>query len=72
MSLLHYLRYLPTREFKRYRGYLDFVREYSKGLIQKNVREQDSGTIISALLNANESKDPHTYMSEPEMIDQIS
>ncbi|KAJ6524397.1 cytochrome P450 [Mycena vulgaris] len=58
--ILNYLRYLPGREYTHFRHYLDFIREFSRGLMAKSDAK------------ANAAEESRFKLSESEVIDQIS
>ncbi|KAF8258386.1 cytochrome P450 [Lactarius quietus] len=70
--LLDYVRYLPTREYRGFRSWLDNVREFSRGLIKQNTVKGDGRDIMSVLLSANEASDPKNRIPDDEMVDQIA
>ncbi|KAF8258918.1 cytochrome P450 [Lactarius quietus] len=70
--LLDYVRYLPTREYRGFRSWLDDVRKFARGLIKQNMVKGDGRDIISVLLRANGSSSPKNKMSDDELVDQIA
>ncbi|KAI9458346.1 cytochrome P450 [Lactarius psammicola] len=62
--LLRYVRYLPTREYHRFRTYLDCARNFS--------RDGDGPDMMSVLLQTNASEDPQNRMTHEEVVDQLS
>jgi cytochrome P450 len=70
--LLEYVRYLPTREYRGFRSWLDNIREFSKGLIKQSLTKGDRNDIMSALLRANGASEPKNKMPHNEMVDQIA
>jgi alkylphenol/PAH-inducible cytochrome P450 monooxygenase len=70
--LLRFVRYLPTREYRRFRVYLDYVREFSEDIIKKNGDKDDSNDMMSVLLRANASVDPKHRLKHCEIVDQLS
>ncbi|VDC07112.1 unnamed protein product [Peniophora sp. CBMAI 1063] len=71
---LWFLRYLPGREYRRFRHYLDFMRVYGRKMInQTQVDTKGAGKdIMSVLLRANESEESRLKLSDSEVVDQIS
>ena len=69
--MLDYVRYLPTREYRGFRSWLDNIREFSRGLVKQNTG-QDRSDIMSVLLRANRSSSPKDKLSSDEMVDQIA
>ncbi|THH11303.1 hypothetical protein EW146_g8088 [Bondarzewia mesenterica] len=72
MSILKYVRYWPSREYTRFRKYLDFARIFSQRIIKKSEAQGDGKDIMSVLLRANSSENPMARLSDSEMIDQMS
>jgi cytochrome P450 len=70
--LLDFVRYLPTSQYRRYRNYLAFVRNFSQVIIEKSIIEGDGKDVMSVLLRANTSEDPMGRLSDTEMVDQIA
>ncbi|KAH9173543.1 cytochrome P450, partial [Lactarius sanguifluus] len=70
--LLEYVRYIPTREYRGLRSWLDNVRVFSRGLIKQSTDKGDGNDIMSVLLRANGSSNPKNKMTEGEMVDQIA
>ena len=70
--LLEYVRYLPTREYRGFRSWLDNVREFSRGLIKQDMIQVDGTDIMSVLLRANASSDPKNRLDDDELVDQIA
>ena len=70
-SLLYFVRYLPTGEYRRYRRYTNFMRKFSQGLVEKSMINGDGEDIMSVLLRANASENPEDKLTDSEVIDQI-
>ncbi|KAH9066245.1 cytochrome P450 [Lactarius vividus] len=70
--LLEYIRYVPTREYRGFRSWLDNVRVFSRGLIKQSTDKGDGNDIMSVLLRANGSSNPKNKMTDDEMVDQIA
>ncbi|KAN0129558.1 cytochrome P450 [Lactarius tabidus] len=70
--MLHFVRYLPSREYRRFRSYSDYVRSFAQGLIKESMIRGDGKDMMSVLLRANSSENPNSKMSNDEIIDQIS
>ncbi|KAH9968439.1 cytochrome P450 [Lactifluus volemus] len=70
--LLRYVRYLPTREYHRFRTYLDYAREFSADIIEKNATKGDGNDLMSVLLRTNASEDPKNRLRHWEIVDQLS
>jgi cytochrome P450 len=63
---------MPTREYNRFRSFLDFIRDFARGLIKDSKVNTDEKDIMSALLLANESTNPKNHMPYNEVVDRIS
>ncbi|KAI0284849.1 cytochrome P450 [Russula brevipes] len=70
--ILDLVRYLPTREYSRFRRYTKFIRKFSQEMIEKSLAKGDGKDIMSVLLRANASENPKNKLSDSEMIDQIN
>jgi cytochrome P450 len=70
--LLECVRYLPTREYRGFRSWLDQVRVFSRGLIKRSMAKGDGKDILAVLLRANASSNPKNKMPDDELIDQIA
>ena len=66
------IKYLPTSQFRRFRDYSAFMRNFSRGIIKKSIIEGDGKDIMSVLLRANASEVPKSRLSDIEMVDQIA
>ncbi|KAI0263459.1 cytochrome P450 [Gloeopeniophorella convolvens] len=66
------IRYLPIREYRRFRSFLDYMRKFSREMVKDSIASGDGKDIMSVLLRANESEDPKSKISETEMIDQMA
>ncbi|KAI0263461.1 cytochrome P450 [Gloeopeniophorella convolvens] len=71
-SIHNLIRYLPVREYRRFRSFLDFMRNFSREMVKQSMINGDGKDIMSVLLRANESEDPKSKMTETEVIDQIA
>jgi len=69
---LEYVRYVPLREYRRFRSFLDYMRNFARGLIEESQVKGDGKDIMSVLLRANESSDPKNKMADNEVVDQIA
>ena len=69
--LLRFVRYLPTREYRRFRTYLDYVREFAGDVI-KNAAKGEGNDMISVLLRTNAAEDPKNRLKHLEIVDQLS
>ncbi|THH20553.1 hypothetical protein EW146_g851 [Bondarzewia mesenterica] len=72
VEILNLVRYFPSREYRRYREYLDFARVFSREIIHENAEKGDGNDIISVLIRANASENPQVRLTEGEVIDEIS
>lgn len=70
--LLRYVRYLPTREYHRFRTYLDYAREFSRGILKRNAERGDGTDMTNVLLHTNASEDPKHRMKDEEVVDHLS
>jgi len=70
--ILDLVRYLPTREYRRFLRFTRFMRKFSQGMLEKSTIQGDGNDIMSVLLRANASEDPRTRLSNREVADQIS
>ncbi|KAH9958826.1 cytochrome P450 [Russula dissimulans] len=70
--LLRFVRYLPTREYRRFRTYLDYARAFAEGVIQKSGAKGDGNDMMSVLLRTNASEDPKNRLTHGEIVDQLS
>ncbi|KAH9989043.1 cytochrome P450 [Russula compacta] len=71
-SLLYFVRYLPTREYRRFLRFTNFMRKFSQGMIEKSMINGDGKDIMSVLLRANASVNPEGKLTDSEVIAQIS
>ncbi|KZV60943.1 cytochrome P450 [Peniophora sp. CONT] len=73
-SVLYYIRYLPSREYQRFRRYQEFMRIFGRKLIGRTqVDAQGAGKdVMSVLLRANAAEETRLKLSDSEVIDQIS
>ncbi|KZV76320.1 cytochrome P450 [Peniophora sp. CONT] len=74
VEILALLRYLPTRESRRFRTYLDYMRKFGRELVSQAKVDNEAGEkdIMSVLLRANGAEDPKLKLSDGELYDQIS
>lgn len=70
--LLHYVRYFPFREYRRFRTFLDFSNSYSRSIISESKDKSDGKDMISVLLRANASEDSTDKMTDSEVVSQIT
>ena len=70
--LLDYVRYLPTREYRGFRSWLDNVSEFSRGLIEQSLMKGDGNDIMSVLLRGNGASDPKNKLPDNELVDQVA
>jgi hypothetical protein len=70
-SVLYYARYLPSREYVRFRHFQDFMRSFAKDLISRG-EERGGKDVMSILMRANNAEDERAKLSELEILDQIS
>jgi hypothetical protein len=70
--LLRFVRHLPTREYRRFRTYLDYAREFSEDILRKSAAKGDGNDMMSVLLRTNASEDPKNRLKHCEIVDQLS
>jgi hypothetical protein len=70
--LLHYVRYLPFHEYRRFRTFLDFTDSFSRGIVSQSKEKSDGKDMMSVLLRANASENPNDKMTDNEVISQIT
>ena len=70
--LMDLVGYLPTPRFRRFWTYSAFMRNFSRGVIEKSMIEGDGKDVMSVLLRANASEDPKGKLSDIETVDQIA
>jgi cytochrome P450 len=70
--LLHYVRYLPSREYHRFRTFLDFSESFSRDIVKESTEKRDGKDMISVLLRANASENPSNKLTDDELIYQIT
>ncbi|KAH9035932.1 hypothetical protein EDB85DRAFT_822342 [Lactarius pseudohatsudake] len=56
--LLDLIQYMPTFRYRRFRRYSAFMRNFSRGIIEKSVIEGDGKDVMSVLLRENAFEDP--------------
>lgn len=69
--LLHYVRYLPLREYRRSSTFLSYSTEFSRDLVKKSVEKGDGKDMMSVLLRANASENPNNKVTDDELLYQI-
>jgi len=69
--VLHYVRYLPAREYRRLRTFLDYSLSFSRDLVGDSVEDTDGKDIMSVLLRANASENDTNRMSDDETFSQV-
>ncbi|EIM91061.1 cytochrome P450 [Stereum hirsutum FP-91666 SS1] len=70
-DVVNLFRYVPMKEYSRFRHYLDFIRGVGRDFIANN-EAGDGKDILSILLRANKSENAKTRLSDIETVDQIS
>jgi hypothetical protein len=71
-SLLHYVRYLPLREYHRFRTFLDFSEDFSRDIVKESTEKRDGKDMISVLLRANASENSTNKLTDDELISEIT
>lgn len=73
IPILLLIRYLPSREYTRFRAFNEFMRDYARNVILPGSEaKENSKDMISVLVRANEAEDPRQRLEEFEVLDQIS
>ncbi|KAI0259409.1 cytochrome P450 [Gloeopeniophorella convolvens] len=70
--LLNFVQYLPSREYRRFRAYLDYVREFARHIIARKAEKGDGADLMSVLLRKNMSESPDKRITQRELVDQLS
>ena len=70
--LLHYVRYLPLREYRRLRQFLDFSEDFSRDILRDRAEKHDGNDMMSVLLRASASENSTAELTERELISQIT
>ncbi|THU82019.1 cytochrome P450 [Dendrothele bispora CBS 962.96] len=76
--ILHFVEYLPARQFIRFREFLIHGKRLGKDLIQEKAVGAEKGQskktrdILSILVDANESADPADRLPEDEVLSQVT
>ena len=71
-TLLHYVRYFPSREYRRSRTFLDFSDSFSRDIISESKEKRDGKDMMSVLLRANASENPDDKMTDSEVVSQVT
>ncbi|KAF9219092.1 cytochrome P450 [Gyrodon lividus] len=73
-SLLYFIRYLPTKEYKRFSNYLQTAFRTGKELIDEKASGTKKGSrdILSVLVQSNLMENSQYRLSEKEMLSQIA
>ncbi|KAI0036665.1 cytochrome P450 [Vararia minispora EC-137] len=73
IPILLFVRYMPSREYTRFRQFNEFMRKYARNVILPNSQAKlDSKDMMSVLIRANEAESPRMKLAEFEVLDQIS
>lgn len=74
MDALWYLRYIPRREYYRFRTYLDTIRTYVRAKLSTALDAKGAGKedLLSALRRANEAEEMRSKITDIELFDQVS
>ncbi|KAI0284851.1 cytochrome P450 [Russula brevipes] len=70
--LLNFVRYLPTREYRRFLRFSKFVHKFSRDMVEESTAKGDGNDIMSVLLRANTSEVPKSKLTDSEVIAQIN
>ncbi|KIK96601.1 hypothetical protein PAXRUDRAFT_825792 [Paxillus rubicundulus Ve08.2h10] len=70
----HFLKYLPTKEYKRFADYLQTAFRTAKGLVNQKASDPDKGgkDILNILIQSNLKEDARYRLSEEEIFSQIA
>ena len=73
-KVLWWMRYLPNRESRRFRIYLDYLRKFGRDLVSQTQVDNEAGAkdVMSVLLRANKEEAAGLKLSDGELVDQIS
>ncbi|KAF7979342.1 hypothetical protein HWV62_42767 [Athelia sp. TMB] len=75
-SILHFVEYLPARQFVRFRQFLTVGKRLGKDLIDNKAASTDSKQksrdILSILVDANRSQDAENRLSLDEILSQVT
>ncbi|KAH7920396.1 cytochrome P450 [Leucogyrophana mollusca] len=73
-SIRSLIKYLPTKEYRRFRTFLRLAFRTGKRLIEEKATDTEKGSrdIMSILVQSNLSEDPRFRLSETEMLSQIA
>ncbi|KAI0754753.1 cytochrome P450 [Daedaleopsis nitida] len=78
MSILKYVKYIPTKDHIRFRRTLDIVNDFAKSLIDEKTgailagKGENQKDMMSILVKANASENPKQRLSEQEMTSQVA
>ncbi|KAA1474653.1 cytochrome P450 [Dentipellis sp. KUC8613] len=71
-DILHLMRFLPTKSYRRFRSYTLFMRKFAPEVFRKNASQGDGKDVVSVLQRANSAEDPAKRLHPYELYDQIS
>ncbi|EGN99106.1 hypothetical protein SERLA73DRAFT_181927 [Serpula lacrymans var. lacrymans S7.3] len=73
-SILHYVRHIPTREYSRFKDFLDTSFRIGKDLVDQKASGTEKGSkdILSILVQSNIAEDAKKRLNEDEMLSQIA
>jgi hypothetical protein len=69
--LLNFVRYLPTREYRRFLRFSMFAYKFSHDMVEESAAKGNGNDIMSVLLRANASEVPKGKLTDSEVIAQI-
>lgn len=72
MTILDQSRYIPSREYSRFRRYQDYMRVFARDMIAKSEARGDGKDIMSVLLRADKTEQDRLKLTELEILDQIA
>ncbi|EGN99132.1 hypothetical protein SERLA73DRAFT_73689 [Serpula lacrymans var. lacrymans S7.3] len=73
-SILHYVRYLPTREYSRFKQFLDAAFRVGQDLVDQKASSSEKGgkNIVSILAQSSVSDDVKKRLTSDEMLSQVA
>jgi len=74
--ILRFVEFIPTREYLRFRTFLQLTKTVAKELVDQKtaniLTETPSRDMLSILVRSNLSEDPHNQLDRDEMLSQMS
>ncbi|OSD01175.1 PAH-inducible cytochrome P450 monooxygenase PC-PAH 1 [Trametes coccinea BRFM310] len=78
MSILQFVKYIPTKEHIRFRHTLNVINDFARELIAQKTeailsgKDENKKDIMSILVKANASENPKSRLSDEEMVSQMA